>query len=92
MTCHFCQSTVKKFGKYGKKKIQRYRCLECGETFSDEQEKPLDDMRISLDKAIQVINLLVEGVGINATSRIADVDKETVLKLLVLAGVTLKEP
>src|SRR3989442_509383 len=32
------------------------------------------------------LNLLVEGVGINAASRIAGVNKETILKLLVKAG------
>jgi transposase-like protein/IS1 family transposase len=86
MTCHYCKATAKKFGKYGAKKIQRYRCLECGKTFSEDQEKPLEDMRIDLDKALQVINLLVEGVGINAASRLADIDKKTVLKILALAG------
>jgi transposase-like protein/IS1 family transposase len=86
MTCHYCQATAKKFGKFGPKKIQRYRCLQCGKTFSQAQDKPLDGMYTSLEKATQILNLLVEGVGINATSRIADVNKETVLKVLVLAG------
>lgn len=86
MTCHYCQETAKKFGKYGPKKIQRYRCMECGKTFSDEQDKPLDEMRIELNKAIQVINLLVEGVGINAAARLSGIDKKTVLKILVFAG------
>jgi transposase-like protein len=44
VTCHYCQASAKKFGKFGPKKIQRYRCLQCGKTFSDEQEKPLDDI------------------------------------------------
>jgi transposase-like protein/IS1 family transposase len=86
VTCHYCQASAKKFGKFGPKKIQRYRCLQCGKTFSAEQEKPLDDMRVDLDKAVQVINLLVEGVGINAAARIAGVNKRTVLSLLELAG------
>jgi len=86
MTCHFCKSTAKKFGKYGLKKIQRYRCLECGKTFSDEQENVLDGMYTDLEKATQVINLLVEGVGINAAARIAKVNKRTVLNLLVIVG------
>ncbi len=43
-------------------------------------------MRIDFDKAVQVINLLVEGVGINATSRLAGVNKRTVLDLLILVG------
>jgi len=74
MTCHYCQSNAKKFGKFGPKKTQRYRCLACGKTFSEVQDRPLDEMRTDLDKAAQVINLLVEGVGINATARLAGVN------------------
>jgi len=43
-------------------------------------------MYTTMEKAVQVINLLVEGVGINAASRLADVDKETVLKVLAETG------
>ena len=86
MTCHFCKSRAKKFGKYGTKRIQRYRCLQCGKTFSEPQDKPLDEMRISPDTAIKIIQLLVEGVGINAVSRIVGVHKQTVLATLALAG------
>src|SRR5262249_33603305 len=86
MTCHLCKYTAKKFGTYGPKKIQRYRCLNCGKTFSDEQEKPLDSMHIPLEKAVQVIGLLVEGVGINAAARITGTHKVTILRLLELVG------
>jgi len=84
MTCHFCSASAKKFGTYGPKKIQRFRCTHCGKTFTGEEK--LDGMYTSVDKAVQVINLLVEGVGINAASRISDLDKETILKILVSAG------
>lgn len=86
MTCHFCKANVKKFGKFGPKKIQRYRCLECGKTFSDEQDRPLDDMRITVEQATQVVSLLVEGVGINAAARLTGLNKRTVLSILALAG------
>jgi IS1 family transposase len=42
--------------------------------------------KLSIEKRVQVINLLVEGNSIRATSRIANVDKETVMKLLVDVG------
>jgi len=86
MTCHFCQATAKKYGRYGLKKIQRYRCLQCGRTFSDEQEKALDEMRVSVEDFTRIIELLTEGVGINATARLSGVNKRTVLRCLVLAG------
>lgn len=86
MTCCNCNILCKKFGKYGPKKIQRYRCQRCQRTFSDPQEKPLDEMRIPMEKALQALNLLVEGCGIRVTSRITDLHQETVLALLEKAG------
>lgn len=86
MTCHVCNINCKKFGKFGEKKIQRYRCNQCGKTFSDQQQKPLDEMRVPLEKAVQALNLLVEGCGIRVTSRITGLHQDTVLALLEKAG------
>jgi hypothetical protein len=43
-------------------------------------------MGISIETATAILNLLVEGVGINAASRIAGVNKRTALSVLALAG------
>jgi IS1 family transposase len=43
-------------------------------------------MRIPLEKALQALNLLVEGCGIRVTSRITGLHQETVLALLAKAG------
>ena len=42
--------------------------------------------KLSTEKRVQIISCLVEGMGINATSRINKVSKNTVLKLLKDAG------
>jgi len=42
--------------------------------------------KLPIDKQIQIINLLVEGNSLRATSRIADVSINTVTKLLVSVG------
>lgn len=84
MTCCYCKAHAKKAGKFGPNKTQRYRCLHCKKSFSD--NGPLDDMRIPFEKAVQIINLLVESTGINAAARIAGVNKRTVLSVLELAG------
>ena len=42
--------------------------------------------KLPLEKRVQIINLLVEGNSIRATTRIADVSKNTVTKLLVEVG------
>jgi IS1 family transposase len=42
--------------------------------------------KLPLSKRVQIINLLVEGSSLRATSRIADVSINTVTKLLIAAG------
>src|SRR5258706_16431522 len=95
MTCHNCSSLCKKFGKFGPKRIQRYRCDQCKKTFSEEHEKaprpvrpegPLGKMRISLDKAEMCLKLMLEGMSIRSIQRITGIHQETILNLLVIAG------
>jgi len=86
MTCHNCSSLCKKFGKFGSKKIQRWRCKQCKRTFSEVQDKPLDDMRISLDRAEMCLKLLLEGMSIRSVQRITGLHQETILNLITLAG------
>jgi hypothetical protein len=42
--------------------------------------------RLSREKQAQIVAALIEGNSIRATSRMCDVDKETVMKLQVEAG------
>lgn len=86
MVCCNCNILCKKFGEFGPKKIQRYRCKKCGRTFSEYQEKPLEEMRIPIEKALQALNLMVVGCGIRSISRITGLHIETVLALLKKAG------
>src|SRR5205809_716150 len=87
MTCGKCQSgKIKKFGVYGRKRIQRFRCTSCGATFSVPGPKPLGEHRLNVEKAVQVISFIMEGMSINATSRLTGVHKVTILSLLLTAG------
>lgn len=86
MTCHNCNSICKKFGKFGPKRIQRYRCKQCRKTFSEQQNKPLEDMRIPLEKAEMALRLLLEGNSIRSTQRITGLHQQTILNLLVMIG------
>ena len=47
--------------------------------------------RLPLKKRVQIINLLVEGMSLRATSRVADVSINTVVKLLIDAGRACQE-
>jgi transposase-like protein/IS1 family transposase len=84
VVCHNCKHECKKFGFHHG--FQRYRCRDCGRTFSDIPERPLDSLRIPQDKAVQIIHMLVEGVGIRAIERLAHVHRDTVLNVLEVAG------
>ena len=47
--------------------------------------------RLPIEKRVQIINLLVEGVSMRSTSRLADVSINTVTKLLVSVGTACAE-
>jgi transposase-like protein len=85
MVCHNCQLQAKKFGK-DRKGVQRFRCNGCKKTFSEVQDRPLGTMRLPMEKALQVIQLLVEGVSIRSAERITGVEKKTILSLLECVG------
>ena len=84
MTCHNCHTECSRFGFH--KGFQRYQCKQCKRTFSDIPEKPLDNLRLPLEKAVQITHLLVEGVGIRAIERLAGVHRDTVLAVLEVVG------
>jgi transposase-like protein/IS1 family transposase len=85
MNCQHCDSETKRFGK-DRKGNQRFRCLSCGKTFTAPQDKPLDEMRLPIEKAVMVLRLLVEGNSIRSTERITGVEKKTIISLLVKVG------
>ena len=85
MTCHYCQKSCKRFGKH-RNGLQRFRCNQCSKTFTEEHERPLDEMRLPLDRAVSILQLLLEGMSIRSAERITGVHRDTILRLLVLAG------
>src|ERR1043166_7274017 len=85
MQCPTCNHEARKFGK-DRQGGQRWQCVECRKTFSDRPANPPDDKRLSLDKTIQVLKLLTEGMSVRATVRTTGVAKATVLSLLVSVG------
>lgn len=88
MTCHCCQGPAKRFGFFVSRgeRTQRYRCAHCGQTFRDEPTYPLDSMRVTPEKAAQVIGMLSEGLGIRSAARLSGVNRNTVLSLLETVG------
>ena len=85
MTCHYCRNTCKRFGKH-RNGLQRFRCNQCAKTFTEEHDRPLDDMRLPLDRAVSILQLLLEGMSVRSVERVTGVHRDTILRLLVRAG------
>jgi transposase-like protein len=86
MTCIRCnQGTAKRFGTYGKLRIERFRCKSCNATFSAPRQKPLGRHTPDETKAVQVVTMLCEEMSVRAICRVAGVHKRTILSLLLTA-------
>lgn len=87
MTCHNCRLEMVKAGFYGRNRVQRWKCQQCGKRFSELQQKPFGaDVRLPQEKVCMILNCLVEGNSVRGTARLCGVEKRTVLKILKLAG------
>jgi transposase-like protein/IS1 family transposase len=76
---------VKRFGR-DRNGNQRHRCVLCGKTWTENRVQPIGEMRIDEAKAIQVLEMLLEGVSIRSTVRLTHVAKGTILSLLEVVG------
>jgi transposase-like protein len=61
--------------------IRYLHCHDCGLEFSERQGTPLFGLRISEQKAFDILNHTVEGCGVRGTSRLCGVQEETVIRL-----------
>jgi transposase-like protein/IS1 family transposase len=85
VTCHNCQIACNRFGKH-RNGLQRFRCSQCRKTFTQDHAQPLGEMRLPMDKAMSILQLFVEGMSIRSIERVTQVHRDTILRLLVLAG------
>ena len=87
MTCLKCKhGEAKRFGTYGRKRIQRYRCPECKATFAESRQNPFGTHYTEISKATQIITLLLEGMSVRSVSRITGTHQGTILSLLLTVG------
>ena len=85
MNCPQCESRCKLFGKH-RNGLQRYRCNHCRKTYTEEHKRPLGAMTVPVERAVLALQLLIEGTSIRSTERITGLHRDTILRLLVLAG------
>src|SRR5579872_555887 len=86
MNCPSCQSESKRFGKH-RNGLQRYRCLGCRKTFTEDHapafriEDYLNDPR-----GVMAIQLLIEGCSIRTAERVTGLHRDAIMRLLVTLG------
>jgi transposase-like protein/IS1 family transposase len=85
MLCPFCEEAARRFGR-NRNGSQRYQCLACGRTFTDEVTRPKDRRRLSFDRAVFCLRLLLEGTSIRSVERLTGIHRGTILTAFVDAG------
>jgi len=74
-------------GKYGKNKDKDLLyCRTCGKRFASTRATAFFGLHLSNDKIAQIIHHAAEGVGVRATSRLLDINKDTVNRVILRAG------
>jgi IS1 family transposase len=74
-----------RFGKH-RNGLRRFRCPNCRKTYTESHQRTFGTMYIPQDKAVLALRLLLEGNSIRSTERITELDRNTLLSLLVKAG------
>lgn len=81
------QGNISIRGKYGKDKSRTLLyCRTCGKRFASTQASALFGMHIPAETISQIIHHAAEGVGVRATARLLDLDKDTVNRVILRAG------
>jgi len=84
MVCHNCRTECRRFGK--RNGLQRYQCRQCRKLFTEPHERPFDTMYTRADRGLLALQMLLEGNSVRSTERMTGLHRDTVLRLLVLAG------
>jgi transposase-like protein len=61
-------------------------CRTCKRVFSERKGTALEQARLPDDKALALLKHIQEGCGTRATSRLVEVDKNTVTRYLARSG------
>lgn len=85
MQCPACQAEARRFGR-NRNGSQRYQCRDCRRTFTPEGDRPLGNMRLDAAKAVLCLRMLLEGTSVRSVERLTDVNRNTILSLLVTVG------
>ena len=74
-------------GKYGKDKNRGLLyCRTCGKRFAPTRATAFFGLHLSEEQIGQIIHHAAEGVGVRATSRLLNINKDTVNRVILRAG------
>jgi transposase-like protein len=81
------QGNIAVRGKYGKNKTKTLiYCRTCGKRFAPTRSTAFFGLHLSEEKIAQVIHHAAEGVGVRATARLLNLNKDTVNRVILRAG------
>ena len=81
------QGNIAVRGKYGKDKCRDLLyCRTCGKRFASTQASALFGLHLQAETIRQIIHHAAEGVGVRATARLLELDKDTVNRVILRAG------
>ncbi len=69
------------------RRIRMVHCRTCKRRSSERKGTVLEHARLPDEKALAVLKHIQEGCGTRATSRLVEVDKNTVTRYLAVAGI-----
>ena len=84
MNCGTCGARCQRFGLH-RNGLRRFRCLPCKRTYTEPHKRLLDGY-LPDGKVTLALQLLLEGNSIRSTERITNLDRNTIMSLLVRAG------
>jgi transposase-like protein/IS1 family transposase len=90
MLCPTCQAECRKYGK-NRNGSQRHRCDVCKKNYTDEATRPADRRKLDRSKLVMALRLFLEGNSIRSTERLLNVHRDTIMDLIVRAGIACKD-
>jgi len=87
MQCPHCESeSLKVHQRNGHACNTIYRCMDCLRCFSERRFSPYSGLKLAPEKVNQILTCLVEGNSVRSTERMTDTHRDTILRVLVMAG------
>jgi transposase-like protein/IS1 family transposase len=86
ISCPKCGNAAKRFGRH-RNGLQRFRCLSCKKTFTEDHQAPFQVGDYLKDARGQMaIRMLVEGCSVRTVERLTGIRRDSIIALLLIAG------